>query len=106
MLTVVVAVVAAHMAGLADDDRVRGVASTNDALDGEASLSDRPPPKPVVATTTTLPPPAGVAAMGVVGLAVGVAPVPTPTVRVLASFDYGVLDLDAGVRFDLPSRSP
>ena len=61
---------------------------------------------PAAAPRAGIPAPAEVFGRGVLSVAAGVGVVAVPSVRVEVSLDYGVFDLDAGMRFDLPSRYP
>jgi hypothetical protein len=60
----------------------------------------------IVAPSFSIPAPAAVTGRTILGVSAGVGVIATPSLRGEISLDYGVLDVDGGVRFDLPSRYP
>ncbi len=77
--------------------------TATDAADASASASL---PPAAADAGSGVPAPASVSGRALLLVASGVGVIATPSLRGQASFGYGVVDVDAGVRFDLPSRYP
>jgi hypothetical protein len=78
-----------------------GASSSTDEL-----AHDLPAATPVVKTSVFgLPEPAGISAFAAVGYASGVVPSGAATFHAGAQFDYGILQLDAGLLWDIPASA-